>query len=207
MPGPDAYQLLRRRQDIRGIGLRSVYRLFANGNRLARCRKKFVTSRCLAEYKFQVLGKEVAFNNEALSRQPCLFKVTSPARIAFGDRSARIACSYAVFWGRRERDCRTHQARQSVGRPHLEMARVPARIGRQRHGQIWQTNTDADGWPKRWLKSPPRSTRRDPDIVGQLPRLVGDQACAVPITLLNVSSVPRMARARRAFLAENTHSV
>src|SRR3954454_17328915 len=112
----------------RGHLSRSGYLLFAGSNRLARCREKLVAPRCLADHQFQVLGKEVAFINEATSRLPHLFEVSSPAGIAFGDRSARITCSLAVFWGCRERDCRAHQTHQPVGGPHLRMAQVPARV-------------------------------------------------------------------------------
>src|SRR5712691_8679882 len=126
--------------------------LFADSNRLARRGEKFVAARRLADHKFQVLRKEVAFLNEALGLLPHLFKVSISARITLRDRSARIAAPRAFFRCRRQWNRRSDQAHQSVGSAHLWMTQVPTRIARQRHRHIRQTDAAhlvaiaIDGW-------------------------------------------------------------
>jgi hypothetical protein len=64
--------------------------------------------RCLADHQFQVLGKKVAFVDQALSVLPHLFEIPRFARVAFLDRPAGIALRRAFFARPRERDRRPH---------------------------------------------------------------------------------------------------
>jgi hypothetical protein len=95
----DAWLAARGRRDDDGVGRGAFYSATATGSRAAA--RKFVAPRRLTDHKLQVLLKEIAFVNEALSLLPHLFKVSSPARIAFRDRSAGIAPSYAFLRGHR----------------------------------------------------------------------------------------------------------
>jgi hypothetical protein len=65
-------------------------------------------------YQQRLTGqKKVAFVNQALGPLSHLLEVLIPARIAFCNRSARIARPRAFFCGRRERGLRPHQTHQA----------------------------------------------------------------------------------------------